>query len=581
MPNSSYWRTRFEQLEEAQINKGAAYYANLEKQFKDAQQGMQAKIEAWYGRLALNNEISLLDAKKMLNADELEEFHWSVEEYIKRGQENAVSQQWMKELENASAKVHISRLELQKLHIQQECEVLFGNMDDGLGGTVRNIFTDGYYHTAYEVQKGVGIGWSVNRLDENKLSNVLAQSWVPDGSNFSDRIWKSKVKLVTELNTSLTQSLIRGDAPDKAIKNIAKKLDVSKSAAGNLVMTESAYFASASQKQAFVDLDVERYEIVATLDSVTSAICQELDGKVFEIKDYTVGETAPPFHCRCRSCTAPYFDDEFTVDDKRAARDGDGKTYYVPTDLKYPEWHKKYVTDDPVEELKEKKKRNKDKDTEQHIRYKNSLGKQYAPQSVSEFQDIKYGDEAGYGVIKAQHSGTKYYEKAVDNEPLITSAIKKIVMDTNSSLLGLDHRIKEKASYIEKIGLNHVPGNNLYEISDIIRYTCEADTEKTLEIIDSLKDMGYNTVRVKNYWLDAKNPYNGINTIIQAPNGQKFEIQYHTEESFNLKNGKMHDLYKKQELMKDKRSREYIKIQDEMFTLSDELKIPEGIERVK
>ena len=87
-----------------------------------------------------------------------------------------------------------------------------------------------------------------------------------------------------------------GKAPDDAIKAIAAKMKSSQGQAGRLVMTESAYFASQSQKDAFNTLDVERFEIVATLDSNTSEICRELDGHVEEMKNYEPGVTAPPFH---------------------------------------------------------------------------------------------------------------------------------------------------------------------------------------------------------------------------------------------------------------------------------------------
>ena len=97
-------------------------------------------------------------------------------------------------------------------------------------------------------------------------------------------------------------------------------MNVSKAKAGRLVMTETAYFSSAAQKECFKELDVEKYEIVATLDGHTSDICQEMDGKVFQMSEYEEGVTAPPFHVNCRSCTAPYFDDEFTKGEQRAAR---------------------------------------------------------------------------------------------------------------------------------------------------------------------------------------------------------------------------------------------------------------------
>ena len=125
--------------------------------------------------------------------------------------------------------------------------------------------------------------------------------------------------------------------------NASNKINVSKANAGRLVMTESAYFSSTAQKECFKELDVERYEIEATLDGHTSDICQEMDGKVFKMSEYEERVTAPPFHVNCRSCTAPYFDDEFTKDEQRATRDEDGNTYYVPADMTYKEWKRKYV----------------------------------------------------------------------------------------------------------------------------------------------------------------------------------------------------------------------------------------------
>ncbi|HBH0589663.1 TPA: phage head morphogenesis protein, partial [Clostridioides difficile] len=125
MKHKDYWRKRFEQLEEAQNNKSVKYYLELEKQYKLAMNSIEKDMLAWYNRFAKNEGISLLEAKKLLNTRELEEFKWSVEEYIKYGKENAINQKWMKELENASARVHITRLEALKLQIQQQVEVLY------------------------------------------------------------------------------------------------------------------------------------------------------------------------------------------------------------------------------------------------------------------------------------------------------------------------------------------------------------------------------------------------------------------------------------------------------------------------
>lgn len=341
MKHKDYWRKRFEQLEEAQNNKSIKCYLELEKQYKLAMTSIEKDILAWYNRFAESEGISLLEAKKLLNTRELEEFKWNVEEYIKYGKENAINQKWIKELENASARVHITRLEALKLQIQQQVEVLYGNEIDGIDKLMRDIYTSGYYHTAFNVQQGVNVGWSLMSLDTNRINKVISKPWTSDGLNFSERIWgKHRPALINELHTKLTQSIIRGENPKNLVNDFSKRFNVSKSQAKNLIMTESAFFASASRKDCFNDLDVEKYEIIATLDLRTSNICRELDGKVFDMKDYQVGVTAPPFHCRCRTTTAPFFSDE---EGYRAARGEDGKTYYVPSSMKYKEWYEKYI----------------------------------------------------------------------------------------------------------------------------------------------------------------------------------------------------------------------------------------------
>ena len=155
----------------------------------------------------------------------------------------------------------------------------------------------------------------------------------------------SRTQLVSELHNQLTRTCILGKPPDDAIKAISKKFNTSKNQAGRLVMTEQAYFHSVAQQEAFKELDVEEFEVVATLDNLTSEICQEMDGKHFPMKDYEPGVTAPPFHPWCRSVTVPYFDDEFSLGE-RAARDEDGKTYYVPADMTYKEWQRSFVEGD-------------------------------------------------------------------------------------------------------------------------------------------------------------------------------------------------------------------------------------------
>lgn len=422
--NRKYWKKRFEILEESSIKKGADYYESLDRIYREAERRIESQISTWYQRFANNNNISLTEARRLLNSMELEEFKWSVEEYIKYGQQNAFTQEWMEELENASAKVHISRLESLKLQMQQELEVLYGNQLDGVDKLARDIYTDNYYHTAFEIQKGFNVGWSLHSLDNRLLDKVISKPWTADGRTFSDKLWTQKNELLNTLHTELTQAIMRGDAPDRAINTIAKEFKVAKSKAGRLVMTESAYFASASQKDCFNELDVERFEIVATLDSHTSELCQSLDGKVQDMKDFEPGVTAPPFHPWCRTTTVPYFDDDFG---ERAARDADGNTYYVPSDMTYAEWKEKFVTD-----ANYGKYGHMTPDAEQYERYKKLL-KNNSPDTLAKFKEIRYNSDR-WGLFKS-------YKSAIESGELTALAdfelYEKISKEIDERIVGV------------------------------------------------------------------------------------------------------------------------------------------------
>lgn len=348
MKNSEYWQERFRQLEEAQNRLAQTSFKEIEAQYRAAQKELEGKINTWYQRLAKNNNVSMAEARKLLSANELEEFKWSVWDYIKHGEENALDGQWIKQLENASAKFHISKYQALMIDTRQSFEQMFGKQLGTVTDTMGKVFENGYYKTAYELQKGMGIGFDVGKINREEVENVLSKPWAADGKNFSERIWGNKEKLINEVHTQLTQNIITGADPQKAIDTIAKKMNTSKSNAGRLVMTEEAYFSSAAQEKSYKDLGVEQYEVLATLDSHTSEICQNLDGKVFDMKDYKAGVTAPPFHVRCRSTTVPHLDEELWGDSKgeRAARDKDGKTYYVPDDITYPQWKETFVDGD-------------------------------------------------------------------------------------------------------------------------------------------------------------------------------------------------------------------------------------------
>jgi SPP1 gp7 family putative phage head morphogenesis protein len=404
MKPEEYWAKRMEALNEAMLAKGEEYIRKQNEEYEKALARIRAQTERWYARLAKNNDISLAEARKLLDKNELKEFHWTVEEYIQRGRENAVDQRWMKELENVSAKVHITRLQELETHLRQQIELLAAKKQKGAAETLGGVYKDSYYKSVYELQKGTGVGSSFAKLDDRQIDKVLSKPWAPDGSNFSARIWADRTKLVNELQTILTQDLIRGEPAEKVIADFAERMNVSKHAAARLIRTEAAYFSGQSRLDAYREMGVERYKFVATLDMRTSEICRGMDGKVFLIGDAKPGVNYPPLHVFCRSTTIPYYED--AAAGERAAKDDEGKTYMVPGDMTYKEWAAKHAPEA--------------KDTPKSVEPKPVITPETRPASVGEPPPV------GNGMRRYNPKASYYIEL-----PGISDDVLEIVAETN------------------------------------------------------------------------------------------------------------------------------------------------------
>lgn len=338
--NADYWRGRFAILENSAHKQADKYLRSLEDLYRGAEQSVRRDIESWYQRFATNNNMTLAEARKMLTTGQLEEFKWTVDQYVKAAQRAGCSPEWIKKLENASTRFHVSRLETIQLQIQQQMELLFGNQVDGIDDFLRDVVSNAYTRGAFEIQKGIGLGWDFTALNQKKLETLLSKPWTTDGRTFRDRCWVNKDELVDTVNKELIQGMLRGDPPAKIITAIQKQFGTSRYKARRLVHTETSYFNAVSKIQMYKDLGVDQIEIVETLDSRTCSTCQPLDGKVIPLSQYEPGVTVPPFHPNCRGTTCPHYDD---MDGERAARTADGKVYYVPANMTFTQWKKAFV----------------------------------------------------------------------------------------------------------------------------------------------------------------------------------------------------------------------------------------------
>lgn len=337
----NYWEERFKRLKTAEMRKAERANADLARVYRETLRQLRAEVEQWYDRFAKENKISLAEARRIMDNRELKEFKMTLADFIKEAKRLDLDPAHIRMLENASMRVRLTRSQEIYLKTAQYVEKLAKSHDWQLNGLMREVYTDSVYKTAYETQKVTGFE-NFRAVRERQIEAAISKPWAPDGADFSSRIWKNKTQLINSLQTDITQSLMTGTSTAQLSEKIAARFNTSYNQAYRLVETETAYIQERAMLDTYDELGLEQYQICAVLDSKTSEICQDLDGKVFDRKDAKPGVTMPPFHCHCRTTTVPYIEG-VTDDGERVARDSaTGKSVRVEN-MTYEEWKAKYV----------------------------------------------------------------------------------------------------------------------------------------------------------------------------------------------------------------------------------------------
>lgn len=335
MPSQEYWQQRALERIEKHFDNAEKLGKELKKAYEKALKEIQKEVSFFYAKYSKNNNVSYKDALLQLNKSEYKEFKKSIEDYINNIKDSAI----LKELNALSSRSRISRLDGLMSNIQEILGQLYEEQQIRLEDFLADTYKNNYYQSIYEVQKGIGIGVTFSKIDETAIKEILSYPW--SGQQFSERIWENRSKLVRVLKQELTQGFIQGKSVQKIASSINKQMDSGYKNALRLARTETNFIANESTRQGYIASNVvEQYEYLATLDNRTSEVCQSLDGRVFNLKDAQVGVNYPTLHPNCRSTVVVYFDD---MASERIARDTEGKNYYVPSDMKYNEWYKKYV----------------------------------------------------------------------------------------------------------------------------------------------------------------------------------------------------------------------------------------------
>jgi len=342
MKSPEYWQKRAEESLLTAERKGNSLVKELNAFYAETTRIIERDVEAFYGRYAKNNAITIQDAKMRIPKPQLNSFREEMANYYAEAERVGLGKEYKDYLRRLSARGYISRQEELLAQINHQVNLLANRELEAFMGGLSDAYKESYYHSIFDIQKGLGFGGNFNVIDNKAIESIIKKPWL--GSNFSDRIWNNKEQLFEKLNRIIPQAFATGQNSRVLAARLAHEMGVEKWKAERLVRTEINHAANQATLAGYKEAGIEEYKYLATLDTRTSEWCQNLDNKVFRIVDAQAGINYPPLHPFCRSTTVAYFPpDEFDTPSVRAARDSEGKYYTVPADMSYKKWYDKYV----------------------------------------------------------------------------------------------------------------------------------------------------------------------------------------------------------------------------------------------
>lgn len=301
LSNKSYWLKRSEELDKVATKVEKEVMKELSALYRDAFRSIEKEVNDFMMQYAKDHKLDYATVTQTLTPIDLAEYNQKIEELYAMYRDTG-SEYIKIEIDRLNARAKITRLQALQDAINVELTKVTHEYQMTLEDTLIGLFTDQYK----EVSELLGIMAPV--INREAIKTIIEYPYA--GKMFSDRIWDNKDALVKHIKQNLTAGIIRGDSIQKMSRQLKKDLNVLYYQAERLVRTETNYAMNQGHLKGYADSGVvEKYEFLAAIDSRTSKLCKNQNGKVYKLSDATVGVNYPPLHPNCRSTVIPVLED--------------------------------------------------------------------------------------------------------------------------------------------------------------------------------------------------------------------------------------------------------------------------------
>lgn len=291
--SNAYWAERARQNKLNVINIGENGINELKRVLKTNLDEIQKEIKAFYDKYGDN-------PAEQLSYKEFEQYKKDLKAKAKKYPKDKTLQRMAKQ---DIPKYRIDRLRQLEADLQIRLAEVTAYQETSINGTLKDVAKVSHEATKKMMQEAIGL--SIGSINSKQIAALISTDW--SGKNWSSRLWADREKLGQKLKQTLEKGITQGTGYRKMARELRAEMGTSFNNAFRLIRTESAFIQGDINKrtyqQAAEELGLEYYKYDAFLDSRTSEICRELDGKRFKVSEMQIGVNAPPMHPNCRSTT--------------------------------------------------------------------------------------------------------------------------------------------------------------------------------------------------------------------------------------------------------------------------------------
>ncbi len=305
------------------------FLEDLLASYDEASDRLKGDIHRILVKFADDNELSLDQATQLLSGKEYSKWKKSIKEYLKEIEAEGQDSKIALELNTLSAKSRISRKEQLLAEIDKEMSSLAIKTNKEIKKHLTNVLVTNYYRGHYSIQKTVGLGFNVSKINRDLVKRILDYTWCT--KKYSKTIWDDIDKLTETLRKELASGFVDGSSIQQMTKRIDDVLAKGRFVTERVVRTEAKYFAQQAQLMSYKKLGINEY----MYKGAGCLKCAAINGRKFKLEEAEVGVNCPPMHpnCKCRIIaihTMSLFDMQRDV---------------VPLDqnIKFKEWKEKFV----------------------------------------------------------------------------------------------------------------------------------------------------------------------------------------------------------------------------------------------